>query len=74
MIVGGALALVGIPIVYALRNGTTPAAWWWPTAWMWLPLIVLLIGIVIRALPPSFDLRRSLFRSRVVARRRERTR
>jgi hypothetical protein len=41
---------------------------------MWLPLIVLLIGLVIRALPPSFDLRRSLFRSRVVARRRERTR
>ena len=74
MIVGGALALVGIPIIHALRSGTTPATWWWPTSWMWAPLVVLVIGVVIRALPASFDVRRAVFRTRAVARRRERTR
>jgi hypothetical protein len=74
MVVGGALALVGTPIVYWLRSGTTPGTWWWPTWWMWLPLVVLVIGIVIRALPRSFDLRRSVLHSRVVAGRRGRKR
>jgi hypothetical protein len=74
LIVGGALALVGTPIVYALRSGTTPATWWWPTWWMLLPLVALLIGIAIVSLPASFDLRRALLRSRVFARRRERSR
>ena len=40
----------------------------------WLPLVVLLIGIVLRVLPGSFDLRRSLLRSRVVSNRRSRSR
>jgi TRAP-type C4-dicarboxylate transport system permease small subunit len=74
MIVGGALALVGTPIVYALRSGATPATWWWPTWWMLLPFVVVVLGIVIRALPASFDLRRALSRSRSVARRREHSR
>jgi hypothetical protein len=64
LIVGGGLALVGTPIVYALRSGATPVTWWWPTWWMLLPLVVLVIGILIRALPTSFDLRRSLRRGR----------
>jgi hypothetical protein len=64
LIVGGGLALVGTPIVYALRSGATPATWWWPTWWMLLPLAVLVVGIVVRALPASFDLRRSLLRGR----------
>jgi hypothetical protein len=74
MIVGGVLALVGTPIVYALRSVATPGTWWWPTWWMALPLIVLVFGITIRALPASFDLRRSLLRSRVVSGRRGRSR
>ncbi len=74
MVVGGALALIGTPIVYALRSGTSPATWWWPTWWMLLPLVVLLVGIVIVSLPASFDLRRWLLRSRAIARRRERSR
>ena len=75
LIVGGGLALLGTPIVYALRSGSTPATWWWPTPWMVLPLVVLVIGIVIRALPATFDLRRSLLRgrSRVAAGRRRRS-
>jgi hypothetical protein len=73
MIVGGLLALVGTPIVYQLRSGTTPGTWWWPTWWMVFPLVVLVLGIVIRALPASFDLRRSLLRSRVVSGRRGRS-
>jgi hypothetical protein len=74
MIVGGALALVGTPIVYSLRDVATPGTWWWPTWWMILPLIVLVLGIAIRALPASFDLRRSVLRSRVAAGRRGRSR
>jgi hypothetical protein len=40
---------------------------------MVFPLVVLVLGIVIRALPASFDLRRSLLRSRVVSGRRGRS-
>jgi hypothetical protein len=71
MVIGGALALVGIPIIYRLRSGTTPGSWWWPTPWMLLPLVVLAVGIVIVSLPASFDLRRTLLRSRALKRRRE---
>ena len=74
LIVGGGLALVGTPMVYALRSGATPATWWWPTWWMLLPLVVLVIGVVIRALPASFDLRRALRRGRVSSGRRGRSR
>jgi hypothetical protein len=68
LIVGGALALIGTPIVYRLRAASAhvPAknVWWWPTWWMLVPLLVLLAGLLITTLPASFDLRRTLVRAR----------
>ena len=77
MIVGGALALIGTPIVYRLRAASAhiPAknTWWWPTWWMLVPLFVLLLGLLINALPSSFDLRRTIARGRSASRRRNRS-
>jgi hypothetical protein len=77
LIVGGALALIGTPIVYRLRAASAhvPAKnmWWWPTWWMLVPLLVLLVGLLINTLPASFDLRRTLVRTRNSARRRPRS-
>jgi hypothetical protein len=73
-IVGGVLALIGTPIVYRLRAASAhvPAksTWWWPTWWMVVPLFVLLIGLLINALPASFDVRRAIRRGRSAPRRR----
>ena len=73
LIVGGALALIGTPIVYRLRAASAhvPAksTWWWPTWWMVVPLLVLLLGVLVSALPPSFDVRRALVRGRNRVRR-----
>ena len=77
LIVGGALALIGTPIVYRLRAASahvqTKSTWWWPTWWMLVPLFVLLLGLLINALPSSFDLRRAIARGRSAARRRDRS-
>ena len=71
---GGALALIGTPIVYRLRaGGDAGGTWWWPTWWMLVPLFVLLLGLLINALPPSFDLRRTIARGRAASRRRDRS-
>ena len=71
---GGLAALVGTPIVYRLRaasaHARVPHSWLWPTPWMFVPLAVVLIGLFIARIPQSFDLRRSLLRSRLFARRR----
>jgi hypothetical protein len=76
-IVGGALALIGTPIIYRLRAASAhvPAknTWWWPTWWMVVPLLVLLFGVLINVLPSSFDLRRAITRGRAAARRRDRS-
>jgi hypothetical protein len=76
LIVGGALALLGTPIVYRLRAASAhvPAksTWWWPTWWMLVPLFVLLLGLLVNALPSSFDLRRAIARGRAASRRRNR--
>lgn len=74
--IGGIAALVGTPIVYRLRaaNANVPLSrnWLWPTWWMLVPLAGVLIGLLIARVPQSFDLRRSLLRSRLFARRRGR--
>jgi len=75
--VGGVLALFGTPIVYRLRAASAhvhaKSTWWWPTSWMLVPLAVLLLGLLINALPSSFDLRRAITRGRAAARRRDRS-
>ena len=74
--IGGIAALVGTPIVYRLRAANAHASvsrnWLWPTWWMLVPLIIVIVGLIIARVPQSFDLRRSILRSRLFARRRGR--
>jgi uncharacterized protein YybS (DUF2232 family) len=76
LVIGGLAALIGTPIVYRLRaanaNVSPARNWLWPTWWMLVPLAVVIIGLLIARVPESFDLRRSLLRSRLFARRRGR--
>jgi hypothetical protein len=75
-LVGGLGALVLTPVVYRIRTaGATSdatARWFWPTWWMLIPLLFAIAGAVLVLLPESFDLRRSLLRSRFVTRLRGR--
>jgi hypothetical protein len=76
MTLGGVAALVGTPIIYRLRaagaHATVTRNWFWPTWWMLVPVIVVMIGLLIARAPESFDFRRSLLQSRLFARRRGR--
>ena len=76
LILGGIAALVGTPIVYRIRAASAHARathnWLWPTWWMLVPLLVVLIGAVLTVAPDSDGLRRRLLRSRLFANRRRR--
>ena len=75
-LVGGLGALVLTPVVYRIRmagtNAQASANPLWPTWWMLIPLLFAIVGAVFVFLPESFDLRRSLLRSRFVTRLRGR--
>jgi hypothetical protein len=75
-LVGGLGALVLTPVVYRIRmagtNAQAAANALWPTWWMLIPLLFAIVGAVLVFLPESFDLRRSLLRSRFVTRLRGR--
>lgn len=75
LLVGGLGALVLTPVVYRIRTQGThvdSANSIWPTWWMIFPLIVAVIGAILVLAPASFDVRRSLLRSRFVTRLRRR--
>jgi hypothetical protein len=76
LILGGAAALIGTPIVYRLRAASAHArathSWFWPTPWMWIPLVVVVLGALLTVAPDSRDVRRRLLRTRLFANRRRR--
>ena len=71
---GGVAALIGTPIVYRVRAASAHArvthSWLWPTWWMLVPLVVVLIGAFVTVAPDSRDLRRRLLRTRMFSNRR----
>jgi hypothetical protein len=76
LILGGLAALIGTPIVYRLRAASAHArlthSWYWPTPWMLIPLLVVVVGACITLAPDSVDLRRRLLRTRLFSNRRRR--
>jgi hypothetical protein len=74
MLVGGLAALVLTPVVFRIRTqgSNTQANALWPSWWMVLPLLVAVAGAFLVLAPASFDLRRSLLRSRFITRLRRR--
>jgi hypothetical protein len=74
LILGGVAALIGTPIVYRVRAASAHArarhSWFWPTPWMVVPLVIVLIGAFVMVAPDSFDLRRRLLRTRLFSNRR----
>jgi hypothetical protein len=76
LILGGVAALIGTPIVYHLRatsaHAHTTHAWYWPTPWMIVPLLIVLVGVFLTLAPDSLDVRRRLLRTRLFANRRRR--
>ncbi len=73
---GGVAALVGTPIVYRIRAASAHArvthSWYWPTPWMLIPLLVVVVGAFVTIAPDSRELRRRLLRTRLFSNRRRR--
>jgi len=76
LILGGVAALIGTPIVYRLRAASAHArathSWFWPTPWMLIPLVVVILGAFLTVAPDSHDVRRRLLRTRLFSNRRRR--
>lgn len=48
----GSAAIVGIPTVLAAVHASDlHFSWWWPTNWMAVPLIILVIGLALLVIP-----------------------
>jgi hypothetical protein len=76
LMLGGIAALIGTPIVYRVRAASAHArathSWFWPTPWMLVPLLVVLVGAFVARAPDSIEFRRRLLRTRLFSNRRRR--
>jgi len=52
MIGTGLTCLVGVASIFEGLQGSKPGyCWWWPTAWMLVPLLLTLAGVALLAVP-----------------------